>query len=82
MLTFAGDSDAHIVRGLIAILFAVFSGKPANDILDDRCAGAVRTTGLARASDAAAFQWLSLHGGTHPRRRARGANRRGGVTAI
>src|SRR5271156_3536102 len=33
VLTFAGDSDAHIVRGLIAILFAIFSGKPATDIL-------------------------------------------------
>lgn len=33
VLTFAGDSDAHIVRGLIAILFAMYSGKPANDIL-------------------------------------------------
>jgi cysteine desulfuration protein SufE len=33
MLTFLGDSDAHIVRGLIAILFVVFSGKPAKDIL-------------------------------------------------
>ena len=33
MLTFAGDSDAHIVRGLIPILFAIFSGKPAKDIL-------------------------------------------------
>jgi len=32
-LTFRGDSDAHIVRGLIAILFAMFSGKPAQDIL-------------------------------------------------
>jgi cysteine desulfuration protein SufE len=32
-LTFAGDSDAHIVRGLIAILFALFSGKSARDIL-------------------------------------------------
>jgi cysteine desulfuration protein SufE len=32
-LTFAGDSDAHIVRGLIAILFALYSGKPAKDIL-------------------------------------------------
>ena len=32
-LTFDGDSDAHIVRGLIAILFAVFSGKGARDIL-------------------------------------------------
>jgi cysteine desulfuration protein SufE len=33
VLTFAGDSDAHIVRGLIAVLFAIFSGKPARDIL-------------------------------------------------
>lgn len=33
LLTFAGDSDAHIVRGLIAILFAMFSGKHARDIL-------------------------------------------------
>jgi cysteine desulfuration protein SufE len=32
-LTFCGDSDAHIVRGLIAILFTMFSGKPANEIL-------------------------------------------------
>ena len=32
-LTFIGDSDAHIVRGLIAILFALYSGKTANDIL-------------------------------------------------
>jgi cysteine desulfuration protein SufE len=34
VLTFEGDSDAHIVRGLIAILFAYYSGKPARDILD------------------------------------------------
>ena len=33
-LTFEGDSDAHIVRGLIAILFALYSGKPAKEILD------------------------------------------------
>jgi cysteine desulfuration protein SufE len=33
VLTFEGDSDAHIVRGLIAILFAIFSGKHARDIL-------------------------------------------------
>jgi len=32
-LSFEGDSDAHIVRGLIAILFALYSGKPAKDIL-------------------------------------------------
>src|SRR5271165_3918064 len=33
VLTFVGDSDAHIVRGLIAVLFAVYSGKNARNIL-------------------------------------------------
>jgi cysteine desulfuration protein SufE len=33
VLIFAGDSDAHIVRGLIAILFALYSAKSAKDIL-------------------------------------------------
>jgi cysteine desulfuration protein SufE len=34
ILTFEGDSDAHIVRGLIAILLATYSGRPAKDILE------------------------------------------------
>src|SRR5438132_10541211 len=33
VLDFIGDSDAHIVRGLISILFAIYSGKHARDIL-------------------------------------------------
>jgi cysteine desulfuration protein SufE len=33
VLTFVGDSDAHIVRGLIAILFAIYSGKHAREII-------------------------------------------------
>jgi cysteine desulfuration protein SufE len=33
-LSFEGDSDAHIVRGLIAIVFALYSGKRAKEILD------------------------------------------------
>ena len=33
VLSFEGDSDAHIVRGLIAILFALYSGKSAREIL-------------------------------------------------
>jgi len=33
-LTFDGDSDAHIVRGLIAVLFALYSGKGAREILN------------------------------------------------
>jgi cysteine desulfuration protein SufE len=33
VLVFRGDSDAHIVRGLIAILFMLFSGRTAEEIL-------------------------------------------------
>ena len=33
ILHFQGDSDAHIVRGLIAILFALYQDKPATEIL-------------------------------------------------
>jgi cysteine desulfuration protein SufE len=33
LLTFEGDSDAHIVRGLVAILLALYSGKTAAEIL-------------------------------------------------
>jgi cysteine desulfuration protein SufE len=34
ILHFVGDSDAHIVRGLIAILLALYSDKPPQTILD------------------------------------------------
>ena len=34
VLNFKGDSDAHIVRGLIAILLAIQSGRTAREILD------------------------------------------------
>jgi len=33
VLSFVGDSDAHIVRGLIAVLFAMYSGRSAKHIL-------------------------------------------------
>jgi cysteine desulfuration protein SufE len=33
VLDFRGDSDAHIVRGLIAILFTLYSGQPARSIV-------------------------------------------------
>jgi cysteine desulfuration protein SufE len=32
VLTFDGDSDAHIVRGRVAIMLALFSGKHASEI--------------------------------------------------
>ncbi len=34
VLMIHGDSDAHIVRGLVAILLALCSGKTAQDILE------------------------------------------------
>lgn len=33
VIEFVGDSDAHIVRGLVAIMMALYSGKKASEIL-------------------------------------------------
>ena len=32
-LSFTGDSDAHIVKGLVAVMIALFSGRSAQEIL-------------------------------------------------
>ena len=32
VITIRGDSDAHIVRGLVAIVLAIYSGKRASEI--------------------------------------------------
>ena len=48
-LTFRGDSDAHIVRGLIAILLRLYSGRPAADILAFDAPGALERLGLTGA---------------------------------
>ncbi len=46
VLAFAGDSDAHIVRGLIAILFAIYSERPAREILDTDAVAVFERLGL------------------------------------
>jgi len=46
VLEFHGDSDAHIVRGLIAILFALYSGKPAQQILSTDAQSVFEQLGL------------------------------------
>jgi cysteine desulfuration protein SufE len=54
VLTFEGDSDAHIVRGLVAIVQALYSGKHAQEIL---------------ATDALAlFERIRLRDGLTPQR--------------
>ncbi len=46
VLTFAGDSDAHIVRGLVAIMLALYSGRHASEILEIDAEDTLRTLGL------------------------------------
>jgi cysteine desulfuration protein SufE len=46
VLSFAGDSDAHIVRGLIAVLFALYSGKAAKEILSTDAVALFERLGL------------------------------------
>jgi cysteine desulfuration protein SufE len=46
VLTFTGDSDAHIVRGLIAVLLALYSGRPADEILEIDGTAVIRKIGL------------------------------------
>jgi cysteine desulfuration protein SufE len=44
---FAGDSDAHIVRGLVALTLAVYSGKRAGDILTTDAGAVFEKLGLS-----------------------------------
>lgn len=46
-LEFTGDSDALIVKGLIAIAFMIYSGKPACDIVTTDAAPLLRQLGLS-----------------------------------
>ena len=46
VLNFIGDSDAHIVRGLIAVLFALYSGKGARDIVSTDAVALFEKLGL------------------------------------
>ena len=45
-MTFDGDSDAHIVRGLVAIMLALFSGRRASEILKTDAEDTMRALGL------------------------------------
>ena len=48
-VAFRGDSDAHIVRGLIAILLRLFSGRRPSDILAFDAREAFKRLGLSGA---------------------------------
>jgi cysteine desulfuration protein SufE len=51
-LSFRGDSDAHIVRGLIAILFRLYSGRTPAEILAIDARGGFESLGLIGALSA------------------------------
>ncbi|WOC15236.1 SufE family protein [Pseudochrobactrum sp. MP213Fo] len=46
VIEFVGDSDAHIVRGLVAILLALYSGETASSILKIDAEAVLRELGL------------------------------------
>jgi len=51
-MRFRGDSDAHIVRGLIAILLRLYSGRAPAEILAFDAHAAFATLGLSGALSA------------------------------
>ncbi len=52
ILNFRGDSDAHIVRGLIAILLRLYSGRPVQEIVGFDAKAAFEKLGLTGALSA------------------------------
>jgi cysteine desulfuration protein SufE len=45
-LSFVGDSDAHIVRGLVAIVVAIYQGKTASEIISTDAMAKLASVGL------------------------------------
>ena len=64
-LEFRADSDAHIVRGLVAILLSVYSGRSPDQILCRGHPGAVRRARSRLAPEPEPQQRLLLHGRAH-----------------
>ncbi len=82
VLKFRGDSDALIVRGLIAVLFALYSGKKAGEIVGTDEKAVLRAAWPQQPLDGPALERACLHGRPHqggchghgvPRRSAGGA---------
>ena len=83
MLHFQGDSDAHIVRGLIAILFAMYQDKTPEEILAADASAVFAELGLRstsrRSARMASSPWWSASAATPaqlrlPRRHLMGKN--------
>ncbi len=46
VIRFEGESDAHIVKGLVALTLAYYSGRPAREVATDDAFGLFRSFGL------------------------------------
>lgn len=46
VMRFEGESDAHIVKGLVALTLAYYSGRPAREIVADDAFNLFRSLGL------------------------------------
>ena len=72
VLAFEGDSDAHIVRGLIAVLFALYSGKARRTFCRPTPSRCSRSSGCAsisrRSAPTASAPWSSGSAATPTRR--------------
>ena len=75
VLKFLGDSDAHIVRGLVAILLATVSGKGAGEILAADPIALFDRLGLREHLTPQRSNGFRSMVGAHPRRCAAGAVR-------
>lgn len=60
LINLEGDSDAHIVRGLIAILLALYSGKSASDIAHINASEQFEKLGLKDRSVSSSARWERL----------------------
>ncbi|PCI33530.1 MAG: cysteine desulfuration protein SufE [Alphaproteobacteria bacterium] len=47
-IVFKGESDAHIVRGLVALILMIFSGKPAKEITSTEARDTLDQLGLEK----------------------------------
>ena len=46
VLTFRGDSDAHIVRGLVCLVLTIYSNRPAREIVETDAMDVFQQLGL------------------------------------
>ena len=70
---FRGDSDAMIVRGLIAVLHALYDGLSVGEVLKVDAGGRTGAAGAERSPLLATLERSARNGRAHPPARRRGA---------